>query len=81
MVQRHYMIHSGSLGAWWWISSRSNWTACTSAQAMTSRPLDAGVPFAWFTADEAYGQAKYLWAGAWAPGVLLARSRPRYYTK
>jgi SRSO17 transposase len=30
------------------------------AQAMISRAIDAGVPFAWFTADEAYGQAKYL---------------------
>jgi SRSO17 transposase len=30
------------------------------AQAMLSRAIEAGVPFAWFTADEAYGQAKYL---------------------
>jgi SRSO17 transposase len=30
------------------------------AQAMIARALDAGVPFAWFTADEIYGQAKYL---------------------
>ena len=30
------------------------------AQAMLQRALDAGVPFAWFTADEVYGQAKYL---------------------
>jgi SRSO17 transposase len=30
------------------------------AQAMLARALEAGVPFAWFTADEAYGQAKYL---------------------
>jgi SRSO17 transposase len=30
------------------------------AQAMISRAIQAGVPFAWFTADEAYGQAKYL---------------------
>jgi len=30
------------------------------AQAMISRAIEAGVPFAWFTADEAYGQAKYL---------------------
>lgn len=29
-------------------------------QAMLSRAIEAGVPFAWFTADEAYGQAKYL---------------------
>jgi SRSO17 transposase len=32
------------------------------AQAMISRAIEAGVPFAWFTADEAYGQAKYLQA-------------------
>jgi SRSO17 transposase len=32
------------------------------AQAMIGRPIDAGVPFSWFTADEAYGQAKYLQA-------------------
>ena len=31
-------------------------------QAMISRALEAGVPFAWFTADEAYGQAKWLQA-------------------
>jgi SRSO17 transposase len=28
--------------------------------AMLERTLAAGVPFAWFTADEAYGQARYL---------------------
>ena len=27
---------------------------------MLQRAIDAGVPFAWFTADEVYGQAKYL---------------------
>ncbi len=27
---------------------------------MLRRALDAGVPFGWFTADEAFGQAKYL---------------------
>ena len=32
------------------------------AQAMISRTIAAGVPFAWFTADEVYGQAKYLHA-------------------
>ena len=32
------------------------------AQAMISRAIAAGVPFAWFTADEVYGQAKYLHA-------------------
>jgi hypothetical protein len=32
------------------------------AQAMISRAIQAGVPFAWFTADETYGQAKWLQA-------------------
>jgi SRSO17 transposase len=32
------------------------------AQAMISRAIAAGVPFAWVTADETYGQAKYLQA-------------------
>jgi hypothetical protein len=30
------------------------------AQAMLARAFDAGVPFSWVTADEAYGQVKYL---------------------
>ncbi len=30
------------------------------ATAMLARAFDAGVPFAWVTADEAYGQAAYL---------------------
>jgi len=30
------------------------------AQAMLQRAFDAGVPFSWVTADEAYGQVKYL---------------------
>jgi SRSO17 transposase len=30
------------------------------AQAMPGRAIEAGVPFAWFTADQACGQAKYL---------------------
>src|ERR1700756_594593 len=30
------------------------------ARAMIARAVAAGVPFAWFTADEAYGQAKWL---------------------
>src|SRR5436190_12485470 len=30
------------------------------AQAMLQRAIDAGVPFGWVTADEAYGQVKYL---------------------
>ncbi len=32
------------------------------AQQMLARALDARVPFSWFTADEAYGQATYLHA-------------------
>jgi SRSO17 transposase len=32
------------------------------AQAMIARAVAARVPFAWFTADEAYGQAKWLQA-------------------
>jgi SRSO17 transposase len=36
------------------------------AQVMISRAITAGVPFAWFTADETYGQAKYL--QAWLEG-------------
>src|SRR5690242_11883499 len=32
------------------------------AQAMTGRAIQAGVPFAWVTADEVYGQAKWLQA-------------------
>jgi SRSO17 transposase len=32
------------------------------AQQMLARVIEAGVPFAWFTADEVYGQAKYLHA-------------------
>jgi hypothetical protein len=27
---------------------------------MLARAIEAGVPFAWFTADEVYRQAKYL---------------------
>jgi hypothetical protein len=51
------------------------------AQAMISRAIAAGVPFGWFTADETYGQAKYLQRhfarepGAWR-GVRTAASRP-----
>jgi SRSO17 transposase len=30
------------------------------AMAMIARAIEAGVPFRWFTADEAYGQVKYL---------------------
>ena len=32
------------------------------ARAMIARAVAAGVPFAWFTADETYGQAKWLQA-------------------
>jgi len=32
------------------------------AQAMIARAIAAGVPFGWFTADETYGQAKWLQA-------------------
>ena len=32
------------------------------AQAMISRAIEAGVPFAWFTGDEVCGQAKWLQA-------------------
>ena len=32
------------------------------AQAMIGRAVAAGVPFAWFTADETYGQARWLQA-------------------
>jgi SRSO17 transposase len=39
------------------------------AQAMISRALEAGAPFAWFTADEAYGQAKWLQAWLEERGV------------
>ena len=36
------------------------------AQAMIARAVAAGVPFSWVTADEAYGQAK--WLQAWLEG-------------
>ena len=39
------------------------------AQRMLARALDAGVPFSWFTADEVYGQAKYLRAWLEERGV------------
>ena len=32
------------------------------AVSVSPRAIDAGVPFGWFTADEVYGQAKYLHA-------------------
>ena len=36
------------------------------AQAIIARAVAAGVPFAWVTADEAYGHAK--WLRAWLEG-------------
>jgi SRSO17 transposase len=39
------------------------------AERMLARALDAGVPFSWFTADEVYGQAKYLRAWLEERGV------------
>jgi SRSO17 transposase len=40
------------------------------AQAMIARAAQAGVPFAWFTADEAYGQANWLKAWLQEQGVF-----------
>jgi SRSO17 transposase len=42
--------------------------------AMLARAVDAGVPFAWFTADEVYGQAGYLrdWLEEHDAGYVLA---------
>ena len=42
--------------------------------AMLARAFDAGVPFAWITADEAYGQAHYLrdWLGERDAAYVLA---------
>lgn len=47
------------------------------AQAMLARALEAGVPFAWVTADEAYGQAHYLrdWLEAQDAAYVLATKR------
>jgi SRSO17 transposase len=47
------------------------------AMAMLARAFDAGVPFAWVTADEAYGQAKYLrvWLEAQDAAYVLATRR------
>lgn len=44
-------------------------TKARQAMRMLARALDAGVPFAWFTADEVYGQAKYLRAWLEEQGV------------
>jgi len=41
------------------------------AQAMLERAIESGLPFSWVTADEAYGQVKYLQAKNGAgPGPL-----------
>jgi SRSO17 transposase len=47
------------------------------AMAMLARAFTAGVPFAWVTADEAYGQAKYLreWLEAQDVAYVLATRR------
>jgi SRSO17 transposase len=47
------------------------------AQAMLARAIEAGVPFAWFTADEVYGQAKYLrrWLEARGVAYVMAIRR------
>ncbi len=45
------------------------------AQAMIARAVAAGVPFAWFTADEIYGQAKWLQAWLEDRDIRLA-ARP-----
>jgi SRSO17 transposase len=44
------------------------------AQAMLGRALEAGVPFSWVTADETYGQVKYLrvWLEQRDVGYVLA---------
>jgi SRSO17 transposase len=44
------------------------------AMAMLARAIDAGVPFSWVTADEAYGQVKYLrvWLEAHDAAYVLA---------
>lgn len=47
------------------------------AQAMLARAFEAGVPFSWVTADEAYGQAHYLrdWLEAQDAAYVLATKR------
>jgi SRSO17 transposase len=46
-------------------------------QAMIARALAAGVPFAWFTADEIYGQARYLRAWLEEQGVSYVMATRR----
>jgi SRSO17 transposase len=52
------------------------------AQAMLARAIEAGVPFAWFTADEAYGQAKFLqaWLEERDVGYVVAIRRSDTFT-
>jgi SRSO17 transposase len=52
------------------------------AQAMISRAIEAGVPFAWFTADEAYGQAKWLqtWLEEHGVSYVMAIRRSDTFT-
>lgn len=47
------------------------------AMAMIGRAIDAGVPFSWVSADEAYGQVKYLrvWLEAHDAAYVLATKR------
>jgi SRSO17 transposase len=47
------------------------------AMAMLARAFDAGVPFAWVTADEAYGQVKYMrfWLETRDAAYVLATRR------
>ena len=46
------------------------------AQEMIARAIAAGVPFAWFTADETYGQAKWLQAWLEEPGPVVCDGDP-----
>jgi SRSO17 transposase len=47
------------------------------AQAMIARAIAAGIPFRWFTADEAYGQVKYLRAWLEEQDVLYVVATKR----
>jgi SRSO17 transposase len=50
------------------------------AQSMIDRAVQAGVPFAWVTGDEAYGQARYLrdWLEARDIAHVLANQTQRH---
>jgi SRSO17 transposase len=52
------------------------------AQRLLARALDAGVPFSWFTADEVYGQAKYLrgWLEEQGVSYVIAIRRTDTFT-